>query len=82
MCAFLDVSKAFDSVSHKIILSKLYSLGFRGPFFALLENFLLDRTQLVSIYKIHSAKMSLRVGVPPGSILSPLLSNIYVNDLP
>lgn len=81
-CAcFLDVSKAFDTVNHSILIQKLSAVGFRGPFLALLKNFLQDRTQMVSIEGICSNKISLKAGVPQGSILSPLLFNIYVNDM-
>lgn len=82
ICAcFLDVKKAFDTVSHSMLLQKLSTVGFRGPFLTLLTNFLQDRSQLVSIKGIHSVKVSLKSGVPQGSVLSPLLFNIYVNDM-
>lgn len=46
---FLNVSKAFNTVNHHILLNKLYSMGFRGPFFKISENFFSIRRQLVSM---------------------------------
>lgn len=79
-CAlFLDVSKAFDSIFHKISLKKLFDYGFRGPFLSLLSSFLSNRTQQVFIRNTRSTVVTLKSGVPQGSVLAPLLFNMYVN---
>lgn len=81
-CAlFLDATKAFDCVHHGILCDKLYNYGIRGPFLSLLTNYLADRSQTVVIGKVRSARSPLCSGVPQGSILAPVLFNLYVNDL-
>lgn len=78
---FLDATKAFDCVHHGILCDKLYNYGIRGPFLSLLTNYLADRSQTVVIGKVRSARSPLCSGVPQGSILAPVLFNLYVNYL-
>jgi hypothetical protein len=78
---FCDLSKAFDVISHKILLRKLEFYGIRGIAKKWLSNYLSDRTQYVEIDNHKSNMCKIECGVPQGSILGPLLYLIYVNDI-
>ena len=70
---FLDFSKAFDTINHDILLSKLYRYGIRGNPLRWFENYLYNRNQVVKIGDTISSSQTIICGIPQGSTLSPLL---------
>ena len=77
----LDLSKAFDSLSHEILLYKLKSLSFSFAAISSIKIFLSDRLQQVPLNGVKSDWIELKQGFPQGTILGPLPLNLYVNDL-
>ena len=78
---FIDFSKAFDTIDHSILCSKLAHYGFSPTAVDTIRSYLSERTQVVDFGVVSSDPARITCGVPQGSILGPLLFIIYVNDI-
>ena len=80
--ALLDLEKAFDSVWHDALILKLKRIHMPEGIIKLILNYLNDRCIYVAVNGANSSIKQLKAGIPQGSILGPILFNIYINDIP
>ena len=79
---YIDLSKAFDTLIHDILLDKMSFYGVNGVAKKLLKSYLTQRQQIVECNGFQSDSLEIKTGIPQGSVLGPFLFSVYINDLP
>ena len=77
----MDLSKAYDSISHTMVLNKLSKMGFSEESLLWIKSYLQDRKQIIQFKKFSSTEETVMAGIPQGSIIGPILFLCFTNDL-